>query len=137
MEKVASTGRILESDLVPAEGPAITSAPEIMQKWPSILLSVREQSTAVESLLRNAEPGEIQGNTLHIIVRLAFHKERLETTKYAHIVQEVLQRRLGIPNLEIVYDLIEPVQVDAAISKSENDDLLMAAVEEALLSVEA
>lgn len=110
---------------------------DVREKWPSILLSVREQSTAVESLLRNVQVGRLEGNTLHLIVALPFHKERLETTKYSHIVQEVLQKRLGVVDLEVVYDLVQQSEENVVVSASEHDDLLMAAVEEALLSVEA
>lgn len=115
---------------------SVQNRAEIEQKWSSILLTIREQSTAVESILRNAQLGKFEGNTLHIIFNLSFHKERLETKKYSHIVLDVLRKRLGLSELEVVYDLVQLPDEEIVETASDQDDLLLLAVEEALLSME-
>ncbi len=109
----------------------------LQKEWSGILLAMREKSSAVESLLRNAQPGTLTENTVRISLSLPFHKERLETTKYAHVVKEVLEQRLGVQNITVEYDLIQRSEESVVdTSAQEHDDLLVAAVEEALLSVE-
>ncbi|MCD8484449.1 DNA polymerase III subunit gamma/tau [Candidatus Woesebacteria bacterium] len=137
--KTASSSAVEASATQPLRKPVSKPAKEgpLHKEWPGILLAMREKSTAVESLLRNAEPGRLEGSAVHIALSLPFHKERLETTKYARAVKEVFEQRLGITDIEIVYDLLQrPDEAVVDVSAQAHDDLLVAAVEEALLSVE-
>lgn len=114
------------------------SRQQVEQEWSQFLFKVRTESQALESLLRNAALGEVRDTTIEIQVDLPFHKEQIESQKYAMILRQILQERFH-PDADFRVTLFQkPDQDDQPAQKkrtAENDQLL-AAVEAAVLSLE-
>jgi len=113
------------------------SRQEIEQEWPQLLLKARSESQALESLLRNTALGDVQGNMIEIQVDMPFHKDKIETKKYASLFRQLLQEKFH-PDADFRVTLFQqPGQAaDENNEKptAENDQLL-AAVEKAVLSL--
>lgn len=107
----------------------------VQQKWEELLLFIRTQSQALESLLRNSSLGLVEDNTLEITFELAFHQQQLESSKYRGLLEDVLRRKLH-PDANFKTVLISAAVEKNSQSAATEDDQLLRAVEEAVLSVQ-
>jgi len=113
------------------------SRQEIEQEWPQLLLKARSESQALESLLRNTALGDVQGNMIEIQVDMPFHKEKIETNKYASLFRQLLQEKFH-PDADFRVTLFQkPGQEtnEGEEKPTAHNDQLLAAVEKAVLSL--
>lgn len=66
-------------------------------RWETIKRDVRPRSPTVQALLNGARPIDVEGNTVVLLAVSPFHKENLEKAQNRKIVEDVLQRHLGVP----------------------------------------
>lgn len=111
------------------------SRTQVQEAWEELLLYIRTQSQALESLLRNASLGMVQDNVIEIEFELAFHQEQLESKKYKGLLQSIFREKLH-PEVELHTRLNTPIkaQEPADNAQDDEDDQLMAAVEAAVFS---
>ncbi|MCS6882143.1 MAG: DNA polymerase III subunit gamma/tau [Oscillochloridaceae bacterium] len=64
--------------------------------WEEIKRDVRPRSPTVQALLHSVRPIDVEGNTVVLLAASPFHKENLEKAQNRRIVEEVIQRRLGV-----------------------------------------
>lgn len=108
----------------------------ILKQWGNLMLAIRTQSQAVESLLRNAKLGNVEGTRLEIQFEMAFHKEKLESPKYSQVFLDVLREKVH-PQANFVCRVNEPVtQISVQAQQGSSEDQLLQAVEAAVFSLE-
>lgn len=106
---------------------------DLRTQWGTLLLAMRTESAAIESVLRAAELLSVEGTSIQLAVPSQFHKERLETAKYSEILHRVLSTRLQTPvQIQISVHHVADDQ-PAQVSQQATEDSLLAAVEDALM----
>lgn len=65
-------------------------------RWEEIKRDVRPRSPTVQALLHSVRPIDVEGNTVVLLAASPFHRENLEKAQNRKIVEEVLQRHLGV-----------------------------------------
>lgn len=65
-------------------------------RWEAIKRDVRPRSPTVQALLHSVRPIDVEGNTVVLLAASPFHRENLEKAQNRKIVEEVLQRHLGV-----------------------------------------
>ncbi len=142
-EHPSGTVREKAADDVPISAPVSEGAQpvhlsrqEIEQTWPQFLLRVRSESQALESLLRNAVLGEITEATIELQMDLPFHKEKIESRKYAELLRQLLREQFH-PLADFRVTLFQKAEPSSPGKKAfKEEDQLLAAVEAAVLSLE-
>jgi DNA polymerase III subunit gamma/tau len=108
----------------------------LLKQWGNLMLATRTKSQAVESLLRNAQLGKVEGTRLEIQFEMVFHKEKLESPKYSQVFLEVLREKVH-PQANFLCRVNEPVtQISVQTEQSNSEDQLLQAVEAAVFSLE-
>lgn len=79
------------------------SLDKIEEAWGNVLMAVKPFNHSVEAFLRAARPIKLKGRNLTLEVFYPFHKDRLEEIKNRQIVEQGLQKVLGI---EMVFDCV-------------------------------
>jgi len=75
----------------------ISSLRQIEEKWAEILTKIKPQNHSIEALLKATKIKDFQDGWLTLEVFYKFHKERLETEKCRRIVEETVEKVIGIP----------------------------------------
>ena len=107
----------------------------IEQAWSNLLLSIRTESQALESLLRNAQLGAVNDNVIELQFELRFHQEQLEAPKYASLFRQALREKFQVP-LDFRCTVLSLVEDETTAVADASDDQLLQAVEAAVLSLE-
>ncbi len=107
----------------------------LIEQWNHLMLAVRTKSQAVESLLRNAKLGAVEGATIEIQFDMIFHKEKLESPKYSAVFLEVLREKVH-PQAQFLCRVEAPTEQISVQAHESGEDQLLQAVEEAVLSLE-
>ncbi len=109
---------------------------KVQAEWPAFLLSLRLHSQALEALIRNAHLEGFQENRIQLVLGLPFHKEQLESSKYAAPLRQALQEIFS-PEVQLEYRIeLDPVLTqNHAETENQSDDQLLQAVEAAVLSL--
>ncbi|MCX7792430.1 MAG: DNA polymerase III subunit gamma/tau [Chloroflexaceae bacterium] len=98
--------------------------------WEEIKRDVRPRSPTVQALLHSARPIDVEGNTVVLLAASPFHKENLEKAQNRRIVEEVMQRRLGVAvALRCTIEArAESRDLRSQIREARKDDLVRAAM---------
>jgi DNA polymerase-3 subunit gamma/tau len=63
--------------------------------WEDIKRDVRPRSPALQALLKDVRPIDVEGNTIILLAASSFHKSNLEKPQNSKIVEDVIARLLG------------------------------------------
>jgi len=98
--------------------------------WEEIKRDVRPRSPTVQALLHSVRPIDVEGNTVVLLAASSFHKENLEKAQNRRIVEEVMQRRLGVTlALRCTIEArAESRDLRSQIREARKDDLVRAAM---------
>ena len=66
------------------------SIDQIKLKWNEILIKIKKYNHSLSFILRACEPKEINNNTLTVVFKYKFHKERIEEQNIKSIIEKVL-----------------------------------------------
>ena len=77
--------------------PQTSNIRQIEEKWPEILTKIKPQNHSVEAFLKATRLKDFQNGWLTLEVFYKFHKERLETEKCRRIVEETVEKVIGVP----------------------------------------
>jgi DNA polymerase III subunit gamma/tau len=125
---ISSPGDDAQAILVPLK------REEVEKKWSKLLLSLRTESQALESILRNAQLGEVTDQTIELIFEHKFHQEQLNSAKYVGLFRKGLEQCFTA-NTSFRCTLLTP-HTEEVVPLQEDDDQLLQAVEAAVLSFE-
>lgn len=84
----------VSSKTVEVSGPVTLE--EIEKQWGNILQAVKPFNHSVEAFLRAARPSKVSGGALMLEVFYPFHKDRLEEERNRRVVEEGLEKVLGV-----------------------------------------
>lgn len=104
--------------------------------WSKLLLTLRTKSSALESILRNASLGTVNEKEVEVLVTLPFHKERLESAKYANLLTETAREIFGLPGITVRCSVLQSTATSSEADQSAEKDQLLAAVEAAVIGLE-
>ncbi|MDN5346554.1 MAG: polymerase subunit gamma/tau [Clostridia bacterium] len=107
------------------ERPAIKtlSLEDIKQRWPKVLEALRKKSVALQAFLREGEPFSLEGQTLTIAFKAAFHMENAAKPKNKAVLEEVCRRFWGQP-LQLEFILSPPTGQAPKNSEAANIEML-------------
>lgn len=99
-------------------------------RWEEIKRDVRPRSPTVQALLHSVRPIDVEGNTVVLLAASPFHRENLEKAQNRKIVEEVLQRHLGVAvALRCTIEARPEVRdLRGQIREARKDDLVRAAM---------
>ncbi len=66
------------------------SIDQIKLKWNEILIKIKKYNHSLSFILRACEPKEINNNTLTVVFKYKFHKERIEEQNIRSVIEKVL-----------------------------------------------
>ncbi len=107
---------------------------EVAARWPQILLLARTKSQVLEAILRQAQLGTIADSRLELVFTHGFHQEQLNTPKYQLAFLSVLAEALGEGASFVIR--VQPLEPPVTSAANQGNDLLLKAVEEAVLSLD-
>lgn len=84
---------------------------QIEEKWSEFLAKIKQYNHSLSFVLRVSKPGDINGNTLTLLFKYKFHKDRISELKIKELVQNTLREVYGAP-LEIESVIDENLQLD-------------------------
>jgi DNA polymerase-3 subunit gamma/tau len=127
----ASAAPVARSPEAAAAANADFSLLELVEAhWEEIKRDVRPRSPTVQALLHSVRPIDVEGNTVVLLAASPFHKENLEKAQNRRIVEEVMQRRLGVTlALRCTIEArAESRDLRSQIREARKDDLVRAAM---------
>jgi len=127
----ASAAPVARSPEAAAAANADFSLLELVEAhWEEIKRDVRPRSPTVQALLHSVRPIDVEGNTVVLLAASSFHKENLEKAQNRRIVEEVMQRRLGVTlALRCTIEArAESRDLRSQIREARKDDLVRAAM---------
>ncbi|MGQ9928215.1 MAG: DNA polymerase III subunit gamma/tau [Chloroflexaceae bacterium] len=127
----ASTAPVARSSEAAAAANADFSLLDLIEaRWEEIKRDVRPRSPTVQALLHSVRPIDVEGNTVVLLAASPFHKENLEKAQNRRIVEEVMQRRLGVTvALRCTIEArAESRDLRSQIREARKDDLVRAAM---------
>jgi DNA polymerase-3 subunit gamma/tau len=96
-----------KSDL---SGPAAITTEEISSRWHEVLAKVKKHNHSLVFILRACQPKSVAGNTITLVFKYKFHKERIKETNIKNMVESVLREVYGKP-LSIEADIDEKLDI--------------------------
>lgn len=106
---------------------------QVQANWSKVLLTARAKSQALEAILRQAKVRSVVGSRIELEFSLTFHKDQLDQPKYQLAFLSTLSEVFG--EGATFSSLVIAPAVEAPVVTSSSDDLLLKAVEEAVLSL--
>ena len=101
---------------------------QVQKSWPKILEKVRPQNHSVAALLKAATPKELTDDWLIVEVAYPFHKEQLELTRYASIVEAAVTNVLSV-RLKLRY-VLRKYQKQTNVDRKGDHENINGAVED-------
>lgn len=78
------------------DGKPTLSLAAIQEKWPAFLAEIKQRNASLSLSLTDTTPHSFEENVVHVFVRHAFHKERLEKPENRLTVEDTLATILGV-----------------------------------------
>jgi DNA polymerase-3 subunit gamma/tau len=67
----------------------------VEEVWPNVVRDVRPHNNRLQAMLRDVYPVDVEGNTVVLLAKYAFHKNQIERPKSRQIIENVLSTYLG------------------------------------------
>lgn len=74
---------------------ALTTLETVRQRWPEVMSLVQAKNHSLRLVCTVAQPLQLDGTTLTLGVRFAFHRERIELPKNRAVIEEALRDAFG------------------------------------------
>jgi len=114
------------------------SIDQIKLKWNEILIKIKKYNHSLSFILRACEPKEINNNTLTVVFKYKFHKERIEEQNIKSIIEKVLfevykqkifiigviDEKLDLANNNIVQNKNIEISKEELKNNKEDDDIV-------------
>ena len=131
-KKSAPATSVNESTLPPTSHAQSITADKItletvLEKWPVILVKVKEYNHSLIASLKLAQPVALEGNHLVLLFTYKFHKDSIEARKNRIIVDQVIEEVLG-SKLLVKPILVSEWQGSAVTEPVENKGILASAL---------
>lgn len=120
-------------EIVEVNTSASKDVEEILSSWTKVIDYIRNKKISIASYLQEGYPTSLEGRALTIGFpkELKFHKEVLEEQDNKRLIEEALNKVLGL-DLKAVLTLVEPVNIkrpESPNSKEDSDEHILEAGE--------
>lgn len=95
IEQAAERESRINEEVARAANADISTFEQVEVLWPEVVRDVRPRSPAVQALLKDVRPIDVEGNTIVLLAASRFHKDNLEKHPNRQIVEEVIKKRFG------------------------------------------
>ena len=95
IDQAAERESRINEEVARAANADISTFEQVEVLWPEVVRDVRPRSPAVQALLKDVRPIDVEGNTIVLLAASRFHKDNLEKHTNRQIVEEVIKKRFG------------------------------------------
>jgi DNA polymerase III subunit gamma/tau len=95
---------------------AIIGYEQVVQAWPEVLQQIRNQASALLTVMKSAKLKSVSNNTLCLSFAYKFHKDSVENQKNRLVLQKILHQKFGTRvGVEVILEKQEKLDVSDAV----------------------